>query len=61
MQSKRLAPLLLLLIAAGLLLFTSLGARGLWTSEGRWAEITREMFISHDFFHPTIQCSGACL
>jgi len=36
------------------LLFWALGDRGLWTSEGRWAELTREMFLSGDFFHPTI-------
>ncbi len=26
----------------------------LWQSEGRWAEVTREMFQTRDFFHPTI-------
>ncbi len=36
------------------LLFWSLGSRELWGSEDRWAEITREMFLSGDFFHPTI-------
>jgi 4-amino-4-deoxy-L-arabinose transferase-like glycosyltransferase len=45
---------LLLFVAAFLLLFCALGSRGLWASEGRWAEITREMFTSGDFFHPTI-------
>jgi len=45
---------LLLLFAAFFLLFWALGDRALWSSEGRWAEITREMFISGDFFHPTI-------
>jgi len=45
---------LLLLLAAFFLLFWSLGDRALWSSEGRWAEITREMFTSGDFFHPTI-------
>ena len=35
-------------------LFWALGNRGLWTSEGRWAEVTREMFLSGNFFHPTI-------
>jgi 4-amino-4-deoxy-L-arabinose transferase-like glycosyltransferase len=45
-----------LLFCAGVavLLFWALGGRGLWASEGRWAEITREMFTSGDFFHPTI-------
>ena len=37
-----------------LLLFWGLGRRDLWGSEGRWAEITREMFLTGDFFHPTI-------
>jgi 4-amino-4-deoxy-L-arabinose transferase-like glycosyltransferase len=36
------------------LLFWAIGERALWSSEGRWAEITREMFASGNFFHPTI-------
>lgn len=40
--------------SAVLLFLWALGYRGLWASEGRWAEITREMFLSGDFFHPTI-------
>ena len=36
------------------ILFWALGHRGLWASEGRWAEVTREMFLNRDFFHPTI-------
>jgi 4-amino-4-deoxy-L-arabinose transferase-like glycosyltransferase len=36
------------------LLFWALGNRGLWAAEGRWAEITREMFLTGDFFHPRI-------
>jgi len=40
--------------SALLLLFWGLGDRGLWASEGRWAEITRVMFLSGDFLHPTI-------
>ena len=40
--------------AAFLLFFWALGDRGLWTSEGRWAEITRDMFLTRDFFHPAI-------
>ncbi len=35
-------------------LFLSLGMRALWGSEGRWAEVTREMFLTGDFFHPMI-------
>lgn len=45
---------LLILLVAGLLLFVGLGRRGLWAAEGRWAEVTREMFLTGDFFHPTI-------
>ncbi len=40
--------------AACLLLFWALGDRSLWGSEGRWAEVTREMFLTRDFFHPRI-------
>ena len=45
-----------LLFSVGVLflLFWGIGDRSLWASEGRWAEITREMFTSGDFFHPTI-------
>ena len=45
---------LLFFVAAFFLLFWGLGVRSLWGSEGRWAEIAREMLISGDFFHPTI-------
>ena len=41
-------------LAAVLLSLWSLGYRGLWASEGRWAEVTREMLQSGDFFHPNI-------
>lgn len=39
---------------ACLILFWALGQRGLWASEGRWAEVAREMFLNKDFFHPKI-------
>ena len=45
---------LLLGAAVVFLVFWGIGDRSLWGSEGRWAEITREMFTSGDFFHPTI-------
>ncbi|MDP8214027.1 MAG: glycosyltransferase family 39 protein [Candidatus Euphemobacter frigidus] len=45
---------MLLILTAGFLLFWAVGDRGLWAAEGRWAEINREMFLSGDFFHPTI-------
>lgn len=51
---EELVPDILLFMAAFILLFWGLGARGLWGSEGRWAEVTREMFLTGDFFHPTI-------
>ncbi len=40
--------------SAFFLLFCMLGYRSLWGSEGRWAEIAREMIITRDYFHPTI-------
>lgn len=40
--------------ATAFLLFWALGIRGLWGPEGRWAEITREMLLTRDFFHPAI-------
>ena len=44
----------LLLLVSAFLLFWGLGSRGLWAAEGRWAEVTREMLLTGDFFHPTI-------
>jgi 4-amino-4-deoxy-L-arabinose transferase-like glycosyltransferase len=41
-------------IATLVLSFWSLGYRGLWAAEGRWAEVTRQMLLSGDFFHPNI-------
>ena len=45
-----------LMLGAGMffLLFWALGYRGLWAAEGRWAQITKEMLLTGDFFHPTI-------
>jgi len=43
-----------IMVAVFFLLFWTLGERSLWASEGRWAEIVREMILSGDFFHPTI-------
>ena len=37
---------------AALLIF--LGRNALWTSEGRWAEIVREMIASGDYLHPSL-------
>ena len=40
--------------SALILFFWALSYRGLWTAEGRWAEIVREMLLTGDFFHPRI-------
>jgi len=42
----------LLFACAAFVLFWALGERSLWASEGRWAEIVRQMFLRRDFFHP---------
>ena len=39
---------------AVLVLFTNLGVRNIAGSEGRWACVVREMFLSGDFWHPTV-------
>src|SRR5258708_24868414 len=44
----------LVLILAAILFFARLGARALWSSEFRWAEIAREMIATHNYFWPTI-------
>jgi 4-amino-4-deoxy-L-arabinose transferase-like glycosyltransferase len=36
------------------MLFARLGARALWSSEFRWAEIAREMHLTGRYFWPTI-------
>ena len=41
-------------IAALFLFFYALGYRSLWGSEGRWAEVAREMILSGEWFHPAI-------
>ncbi|HVE41047.1 MAG TPA: glycosyltransferase family 39 protein, partial [Planctomycetota bacterium] len=42
----------ILLGSAALLLFIMPGAADLWTHEGRWAVICREMMRSGDYIHP---------
>jgi 4-amino-4-deoxy-L-arabinose transferase-like glycosyltransferase len=42
------------LIFTAILFFARLGARALWASEFRWAEIAREMLVTHNYFWPTI-------
>ncbi len=44
----------MLYMVAFFLLFWALGNRSLWAAEGRWAEITRNMLLTKDFFHPMI-------
>ena len=51
---ERRLPVMVFWAIAFLLFFWALGNRGLWGSEGRWAEIVREMFLTRNFFHPTI-------
>jgi len=41
-----------LFVAAIFLLFTTLGAREIWTQEHRWADVVATMFYRHDFLHP---------
>src|ERR1039457_6842485 len=41
-------------VATAILFFTPLGARALWSSEFRWAEIAREMLRTGNYFWPTI-------
>lgn len=47
-------PDIIFWITAVFMLFWALGARSLWTAEGRWAEIAREMLATGRFLHPTI-------
>jgi 4-amino-4-deoxy-L-arabinose transferase-like glycosyltransferase len=42
------------LVLTAILFFVRLGARALWSSEFRWAEIAREMLVTHNYFWPTI-------
>jgi len=44
----------LVLGLAAVLFFARLGARALWSSEFRWAEIAREMQLTGNYFWPTI-------
>ncbi len=40
------------LLVAAIILFGFLGTKELWTQEWRWANISYEMLVRHDFFHP---------
>jgi 4-amino-4-deoxy-L-arabinose transferase-like glycosyltransferase len=41
-------------LLTAILFFARLGTRALWSSEFRWAEIVREMIVTHNYFWPTI-------
>lgn len=43
-----------IIFASALLTMSGLSVRSLWGSEGRWAEIAREMLFSGNYFLPTI-------
>jgi 4-amino-4-deoxy-L-arabinose transferase-like glycosyltransferase len=47
-------PALVVLALVAILFFARLGARALWSSEFRWAEISREMVVTGNYFWPTI-------
>ncbi len=47
-------PRLLLYTTAALLLLAMLGTNQLWTMEGRWAEICRQMVRTGDYLHPRL-------
>lgn len=47
-------PAVIFWSSAVFILFWSLGARGLWGPEDRWAEVVREMQLTGDYFHPMI-------
>ncbi len=46
--------IIILFVSSSFLFFLNLGYRSLWGSEGRWAEVVRQMLITKDFFHPLI-------
>ena len=52
-QAWRLEELVTLVLTA-ILFFARIGVRALWSSEFRWAEIAREMLLTHNYFWPTI-------
>ncbi|MGH7932696.1 MAG: ArnT family glycosyltransferase [Candidatus Binataceae bacterium] len=45
---------IVVLVLTAILFFARIGARALWSSEFRWAEIAREMVLTHRYFWPTI-------
>src|SRR3984957_4113287 len=57
--SWRAAATAVLMLAAAMF-FARLGARALWSSEFRWAEIAREMQLTSRYFWPTINVRVYC-
>jgi 4-amino-4-deoxy-L-arabinose transferase-like glycosyltransferase len=53
-RHRDLIGLAILALLASLLMFSGLSIRSLWGSEGRWAEIAREMVLSNNYFLPAI-------
>jgi len=47
-------PAIVFWLAAAFILLWYIGARGLWAAEDRWAEIVRQMLLTGDYFHPSI-------
>jgi 4-amino-4-deoxy-L-arabinose transferase-like glycosyltransferase len=47
-------PAIVFWCSAVFILFWSLGVKGLWGPEDRWAEVVREMRLTGDYFHPMI-------
>lgn len=47
-------PTTIFWVVAVWLLFWQLGGTTLWGSEARWAEVTREMRLTGDYFHPSL-------
>jgi len=47
-------PAIIFWLAAAFILLWYIGARGLWGAEDRWAEVVREMRLTGDYFHPSI-------
>ncbi len=53
-SSRFLLQALGVMVLVALLFLPRLGDRALWSSEGRWAEIAREMRLTSNYFWPTI-------
>ncbi|MBW2737500.1 MAG: glycosyltransferase family 39 protein [Deltaproteobacteria bacterium] len=54
---KNKIPDIIFWATALIILFWAFGDRGLGGSEDRWAEVTRQMFLTGDFFHPRINAA----